>query len=106
MSDSFNFWRKNVRPGTQMGEHMLPYTLRQRIYDRLVLLFARFNCWVFGHEYRVHQKFSPWSRRVVCDCCDGDWAMNDNVRIMTPWTSDFASFYEERGHTIHPVRKP
>lgn len=66
-------------------------------------LLLKLKCWIVGHETRVHQAFSRDIRRVVCDCCGGDWAMNDRVRIITPWSGEFARFYEEQGHVLRPI---
>jgi hypothetical protein len=63
---------------------------------------AWLRCWFFGHNIRVHQHFSSSSRRIVCDRCDGDWAMNDAARIVVPWNGEFADFYKSQGHTIKP----
>ena len=60
----------------------------------------RIICWVFGHKYHVVQVFSHESRRVCCLCCDGDWAMNDRVRVLVPWSDEFDRFYRENGHLL------
>jgi predicted nucleic acid-binding Zn ribbon protein len=60
----------------------------------------RLICWVVGHRYRVKQVFSADSRRVCCDRCGGDWAMNDRVRVIVPWSAEFEQFYRENGHLL------
>lgn len=63
-------------------------------------IFRKIVCRVRGHKYRVVQEFSPWSRRVQCPFCGGDWGMNDNARAMVDWSLELAAFYEEFGHLI------
>ena len=65
-------------------------------------MLARLYCWVFGHRMEVWQHFSHYSRRVICERCGGDWAMNDEVRAIVPWSGEFAQMYEMFGH---PIRK-
>lgn len=60
----------------------------------------RLWCWIFGHDFYVLQKFSQHSRRVCCDRCGGDWAMNDNVRAIVPWSGEFEEMYRLHGHRI------
>jgi hypothetical protein len=64
----------------------------------------RIACWLDGHRFREHQRFSPYSCRVVCDKCGGDWAMNDDARVACEWSSEFDKFYAERGHVIRPLK--
>lgn len=67
-------------------------------------LIPRLKCLLFGHSYRVHQAFTPYSRRVVCDCCRGDWAMNDNVGVIVRWNGSFEELYRTMGHDVRPVK--
>lgn len=60
----------------------------------------RFWCWLVGHRYYVHQRFSAWSRRVCCDHCGGDWGMNDDVRAIIPWSDELEELYRMQGHRI------
>lgn len=59
-------------------------------------ILASLKCWAVGHNYVVHQVFSPATRRVKCPCCDGDWAMNDRERIIVPWNGEFEEFYKDQ----------
>lgn len=60
-------------------------------------IFRRILCLMFGHEYYVHQHFFAHSRRVKCKVCDGDWAMNDDVRAFVPWSKEFEEMYRSMG---------
>lgn len=51
------------------------------------------KCLLCGHNYRVVQRFSETVRRVKCDCCGGDWGMNDNVRILLAWDSELEELH-------------
>lgn len=61
---------------------------------------ARLICWLFGHRYRVVQEFRPWSRRVVCDDCRGDWGMHDELRTMIEWDTEVEEMYRTMGYRI------
>lgn len=37
-------------------------------------------CWLVGHRLIVWQEFSSYARRIKCEHCGGDWAMNDRER--------------------------
>ena len=63
----------------------------------------RIGCWLFGHRLFVVQEFSPHSRRICCACCGLDEAMNDDVRLVIPWTDEVEKFYRDRGHTIREI---
>lgn len=63
-------------------------------------LLRKLECKMRGHSYIVRQRFSEHSRRVGCVRCGGDWAMNDDVRVIVPWTPEFAAFYADQGHKI------
>ena len=69
------------------------------------MLFKKIKCMVFGHQFRVHQIFTPQSYRVVCGRCDGDWAVNTDARLMPKWSKVFEDHYTSRGITIKPVRR-
>lgn len=60
----------------------------------------RIGCWLMGHNYRVVQQFNAHSRRVVCNDCGGDWAMNDNMRMIVDWDEDMADMYRHLGYTV------
>lgn len=68
-------------------------------------ILNRLACAVLGHRIATHQVFTTETRRVICDCCGGDYAMNDRERILTPWNGEFAKFYEDMGHTIKPISR-
>jgi hypothetical protein len=53
------------------------------------------KCKLGYHEYYVHQRLTPWSRRVRCKCCTGDWGMNDNVQAFLKWDIELEEFYKE-----------
>ena len=57
-------------------------------------------CFIFGHKYRVAQKFNTYSRRVTCARCKDKFAMNDDVRSLLPWDCEFEGMYEDHGHEI------
>lgn len=63
-------------------------------------LLSKLKCKIVGHSYIVRQRFSDHSRRVGCVRCGGDWAMNDDARVIVPWTPEFAAFYAEHGVRI------
>jgi len=63
----------------------------------------RLWCWLMGHRLIVWQEFSSYARRIKCEHCGGDWAMNDKERAFLPWDASFAELYEMLGHKI---RKP
>lgn len=72
-----------------------------------VTILAKLLCFIFGHRYQVAQEFSPWSRRVVCAECRGDWGMNDQVPAFIDWSEDLADLYRGQGHVVFnpwPVR--
>lgn len=66
-------------------------------------LIRKLTCFVRGHDARVHQQITPWSRRIVCDRCGGDWGRNDDVRITLPWSDELEQFYTDRGYVIKPL---
>lgn len=63
-------------------------------------LLSRIWCWITGHDYYVLQEFKPWSRRICCDRCGGDWGMNDDCRVVIPWSKELERMYEMMGHRI------
>lgn len=61
----------------------------------------QFLCLLFGgHKYRIVQHFSGIARRVKCDRCKGDWAMNDQVCAFLPWDTEFEQLYRDFGCEI------
>lgn len=70
-----------------------------------MMILRKLKCAVFGHQYRAHQTFTSYSRRVVCDHCGGDWAMNDDVRAILPWSKDFEEMYRVMGHDVRPIER-
>jgi hypothetical protein len=65
-------------------------------------LLLKLACAIVGHKMRTYQIFTSATRRIVCNRCGGDWAMNDRERIIVPWSDEFAELYGGRGHTILP----
>ncbi len=65
-------------------------------------------CLIFGHKYRVVQKFGWSARRVKCDRCKGDWAIYDpNWGMYLPmppstveWYGELERLYVEVGYKI------
>jgi|DEB0MinimDraft_3_1074331.scaffolds.fasta_scaffold08462_4 hypothetical protein len=53
------------------------------------------KCLLFGHKYRIVQQFSKTVRRIKCDCCGGDWGMNDRVRVIVKWDSELEEMHGE-----------
>ena len=70
------------------------------------MFIQKLKCFIFGHQKyeRVHQTFTPYSRRVICSRCGGDWAVNDDAQVTTNWNHEFAEWYRNRGHKIKPVK--
>lgn len=66
----------------------------------LALLGRKLWCLLIGHKFYVWQELNPWSRRVVCDHCGGDWGMNDDCRAIIPWGSELESLYRSQGILI------
>jgi hypothetical protein len=62
---------------------------------------SRLLCWLIGHQYRVSEVFTPDTRRVCCARCSGQWAMNDRVRVIVPWSDEFERFYRENKHILN-----
>jgi hypothetical protein len=60
----------------------------------------KLRCLFFGHKYTVTQKFSPVARRIACTRCHRMFAMNDDVRALVDWSSQFHQMYELFGHQI------
>lgn len=63
-------------------------------------MMRRLKCRIAGHQYFTRQTLTAHSRRVGCKYCGGDWAMNDDVRVIVPWSAEFDKFYAEQGHII------
>lgn len=63
-------------------------------------------CWLLGHRYQTTQVFSAESRRVGCTSCNGDWAMNDRVGVLVPWSGELEQFYKEFGHLLAAPSHP
>ncbi len=67
--------------------------------------FTNLKCAVFGHKFRAHQAFTLYSRRIVCDCCSGDFAENDNLGLIIKWSKECDDFYTSFGYDVRPVKK-
>lgn len=57
-------------------------------------------CLILKHRFRVVQEFGRESRRIKCERCGGDWAMNDYVRAFVPWDGNFEQLYRDFGYEI------
>jgi hypothetical protein len=57
----------------------------------------RLLCWFLGHRSYVVQEFTEHSRRIACERCKGDWAMNDSLRAVVPWCRELESLYQSMG---------
>jgi len=66
----------------------------------MTTLADRMACLIMGHSYFLVQEFGPRSRRVQCERCDGDWAMNDDLRALVRWDDDFRRVYEILGYRV------
>lgn len=66
-------------------------------------------CLALGHRLRLVQEFTSFSRRVKCERCGGDWGMNDDARLVIPWTPGLEQFHQDMGFVIfeplHDERK-
>jgi hypothetical protein len=58
------------------------------------------TCLLLGHRYYVVQEFSLRQRRIFCERCRIDLAMNDSVKVVVDWDSEFAQMYRDFGHVI------
>jgi hypothetical protein len=57
-------------------------------------------CLALGHRCRVVQEFAPTNRRLKCERCGGDWSMDDQLRLLVEWHTDFEQFWRDRGFEI------
>ena len=48
---------------------------------------------VMGHRYYTVKAFSTETRCVGCKRCHNVWAMNDRVKSLVKWDTDFSDFY-------------
>jgi hypothetical protein len=87
--------RRDPRAGRQYGHAHGGYILREPAVKRL-------RCWLFGHRMYVWQNFTKADRRVVCDLCGGDWAMNDTYEAFVPWDEDCEKMHRVLGHFVRP----
>lgn len=60
----------------------------------------KYLCFFFGHKYFVVQKLSPVARRMCCKRCSESFAMNDEVKSLLPWDSEFHKLYADFGVKI------
>lgn len=63
-------------------------------------LLKKVLCLFFGHRYVLTQELTRYSRRVACTRCKEMFAMNDDVRAVVPWNSEFHKLYESQGIEI------
>ncbi|MEN6547923.1 MAG: hypothetical protein ABFE07_17945, partial [Armatimonadia bacterium] len=59
-----------------------------------------FICFLFGHKYMITQRLPYASARLCCRRCRRMFAMNDDVRCVLPWDSEFHCMYESHGVKI------
>lgn len=59
----------------------------------------RIQCWLEGHNMEVWQHLRPWSRRVICHHCGGDWAQHDEHGFID-WSADCERMYSGQGIKI------
>ena len=53
----------------------------------------RLLCFLFGHKYFIIKRFSPVARKVGCDRCLKEWAMQDTYQAFLEWDGDFDELY-------------
>jgi hypothetical protein len=61
----------------------------------------KLRCFLIGHDTVVWQHLRPWSRRIVCLDCGGDWGEHD-AHGRVRWTPDMQAMYEAQGIKILP----
>lgn len=59
-------------------------------------LLNKIRCFIFGHNFYVHRKINATNRRVKCNICKSDWAMNDDTKTLLKWDSDFEELYKDQ----------
>ena len=69
-----------------------------------------FKCMTGHHAFEITQALSTQSCRIACRRCNRVFAMNDGVRLVVPWDSEFHRMYESNGVKIRykdwEFRKP
>jgi len=58
-------------------------------------MLERLICALTRHRYAVERQLSDTSRKIGCTRCGRSWAMNDDVRTLVPWDSDFDRLYAD-----------
>lgn len=51
-------------------------------------------CWMFGHNYGIVRRFSSTTRCLWCIRCQEFFAMNDRVKALVPWDTEFCELYD------------
>ena len=41
-------------------------------------------CSIFGHDYKLKRKITPYLREIECKNCKREFAMNDELRCVLP----------------------
>lgn len=58
-------------------------------------------CRIFGHKYRVVQKFTGLtSLRIKCVRCGGDWGISYSAKAIIPWDLELEEMYKRFGFEI------
>lgn len=60
---------------------------------------SRLLCWCGRHDLVFIQHLSERSWRCGCSRCDREWAVNEEMQVMVPWTPAFENFYRLRMKT-------
>lgn len=58
-------------------------------------MFKRLICAITVHKYFLIKNLSERTRKIGCSRCRRAWAMNDEVRVVVPWDSDFDQLYKD-----------
>lgn len=64
-------------------------------------MIDKIMCLLGRHKYVATQEFTDYSRRIACRRCRRMFAMNDDMRCVVPWDSEFHRMYEVMGHSIN-----
>jgi hypothetical protein len=58
-------------------------------------MFVSLLCLLLGHKYAIVRRYSATQRRVCCERCGNQWAMNDEVQGLLTWDGEFAELYKD-----------
>jgi hypothetical protein len=45
------------------------------------------------HRFYIVQNFDKYTRRIACEKCKQEWAMNDRLHALLPWDKEFDHLY-------------